>query len=147
MKKLFIITVLLASLNAFSQQTGYLGLSNETMQYDKQKHALGGIGLGFVSYIYFDTQFDDYNNRLNTEAQAYFKSAAFVLSIAVLKEANDKWLGNRAFSVDDIGATMFGHFCGATTSYLIRKRVKNRSKRKARKLKARLDRIDEIYKL
>ena len=109
-------------------EPGYLGLSGYTMEYDKQKHALGGIGLGFVSYIYFETQDN------NTELDAYFKSSAFVLGISLLKESNDKWLGGREFSVDDIGATMLGHFMGATTAYLLRKRAKRRALKKRIKI-------------
>jgi len=135
MKKLFLVLLIPLCMNA---QTGYLGLSNETMQYDKQQHALGGTALGFVSYLYFET-------KDNTEIEAYFKSSAVVLSIAVLKESNDKWLGHRAFSLDDIGATMFGHFCGATTAYLIRKSVKNRKRKYKLKQAEKITRIDSFY--
>ena len=190
MKNLFVTLILALTFSLPAQQTGYLGVSNETMQYDKQQHALGGIALGFVSYVYFDSQYEVVGNinvdpsidfkgdylifttiplqysvemnkakyvlmpkttpkqirrYTNTEIQSYLKSGAFVLAIATLKEANDKWLGGRAFSLDDIGATMFGHFMGATTALIVRRWAKNSNTRHQTKLIEQMARIDSFY--
>lgn len=142
---IFGILILLSYTCNGQSDVGYLFLKPNVMDYDDQQHALGGIGLGFTSYIYFETSKDKYGNLINTEMQAYLKSSAFVLGVSLLKESNDKWLGKREFDVGDIGSAMFGHFVGATTAYLIRKRVKKRAKKKAEERALELKKIDRIY--
>jgi VanZ family protein len=143
-KTLLLLAIL--AVGTTNAQTGYLGLSEETMQFDKQQHAFGGIALGFVSFVYFDSVTDDFNNKINTELQAYFKSATFVLGISLLKEANDKYLGGRAFDVGDIGSAMFGHFMGATTAYIIRDLKKKRELKLSKRQAEKIAKIDSFYK-
>jgi len=147
MKKLLLVLALAffsIGVGAQDNELGYIFLPGSTMDYDKQKHAAVGMFLGGVSYIYFDT------NGYNTEMQAYLKSGALVGGVAILKELNDGFLGTSGFNVGDIGATMFGHAIGATTSYFLRKRVKNydqrQARRKLKKQQEQMARIDSFYK-
>lgn len=121
------------SISLQAQELGSLFVSEKTMEFDKQNHALASMAIGAVSYIYFDTKPN------NTEMDAYLKSAFTVGTIGLLKEANDKWLGGREFSFDDLSANMFGWFIGATTAYLLRrrsKRVMSREQKDLKRLKA-----------
>jgi hypothetical protein len=137
MKKLTLL-IFLAIGTIQAQDLGYLLLSEETLAYDKQQHMLGGMFLGTLSYAYFDMQG-------NNELESYYKSATFVLGISLLKEANDKWIGSRAFDVSDISNAMFGQFMGATTMLLWQRHLKKRAIKKEQKLAKELARIDSFY--
>lgn len=136
MKHILLILTLSLTLSAFSQEVGYLWLKPQTMEYDKQKHAMGGMFLGGVSYLYFEQN--------NSEIDAYLKSAAFVGGIGIVKELNDA-LNGRTFSMDDMSANMVGWFVGATTAHFMRKWAKNRTARHNQKLKEQIAKIDSFY--
>lgn len=136
MKYLLLIFTLSLTLSAFSQEVGYVWLKPQTMEYDKQKHALMGMAFGGASYLYFEQR--------NSEIDAYLKSAAFVGGIGIVKELNDA-LNGRTFSMDDMSANMMGWFVGATTAHFMRKWAKNRTARHNQKLKEQIAKIDSYY--
>lgn len=146
-----------------NKDLGYLFLSGDTMPYDQQKHGLLGMGIGFPTYFYFDSQTEDITPKsfkfsldesvrnttvlryINTPMQSYLKSGAVVLTVSLAKEANDKWLGGRHFNINDIGSAMFGHALAATAAYFIRKHHRRRDFKEQKELREKLGFIDGIY--
>ena len=110
--KLIYLSIALLSLIAHSQN-GWMGVSENTIPFDKQMHFTGGGFIGLSSYHVA------YSINGGNRKKSKFWGIVAPIIIGTIKELSDTRKGGTGFDVIDLGYTAVGGVVGTYTADLL----------------------------